>query len=331
MNIERFAADRVARWDELEELIDAARRRPERLGPEGVRRLGTLYRLAAGDLARVRRAAPGDPVVVRLEDLVRRARSLVYSRASRSMSIREFVTTGFWQRVRERQGVLLVSILLFVVPFLLAGMWAVRDPAAASGLAPGAESVTQRDRADFGFAPDEKAAESSFLFTHNITIACAMFALGAAGGVGAVLMLLYQAVMLGATFGLTIAAGNGPHLVEFAFAHGVLELSCVIVAAAAGMRLGLALILPGHRHRAEAFAAEGRAAGEMALGVAACLVVAGIIEGSVSTSGIGLAPAATIGILVGGCFWTLVVVRGRPTVPSGAPDGSVRDVPAPSL
>jgi len=311
MNVERFVAERSPRWDELQSLVDAARRRPERLGPDRVRRLGELYRLTAADLATARRGAPGDSVVARLHDLVLKARALVYSRAARRMSPKEFVTTGFWQRVRERPGVLLAAVLLLMVPFLLSATWAVRDPASASGLAPGASSVTQRDYADFGFAPDEKAAESSFIFTHNITIAFMLFALGAAGAIGAVLVLVYQGVVLGAMFGLTIAAGNGPHLFEFVFAHGVLELSCVIVAAAAGMRLGLGLLAPGHRRRSEAFAEEGRAAGEMALGVAMCLVVAGIIEGSVSTSGIGLAPAATIGVAVGTVFWTLVFWRGR--------------------
>lgn len=247
------------------------------------------------------------------------------------MSPREFVTTGFWQRVRERPGVLVAAILLLMVPFILSAAWAVRDPASAAGLAPGAQNVTQRDRADFGFAPDEKATESSFIFTHNIAIAFTLFALGAAGAIGAVYLLVYQGVVLGATFGLTIAAGNGPHLFEFAFAHGVLELSCVTVAAAAGMRLGLGLLAPGHRRRSEAFAEEGRAAGEMALGVAMCLVVAGIIEGSVSTSGIGLAPAATIGLTIGAIFWGLVVWRGRPAASRRELGVAVRGAPELSL
>src|SRR5215217_6068138 len=53
-----------------------------------------------------------DPTVARLEALVSRARPLVYDRARRVGSVAEFATTGYWRRVRERPGLLLVSTLL---------------------------------------------------------------------------------------------------------------------------------------------------------------------------------------------------------------------------
>src|SRR5262249_57419742 len=67
VTLERFLSERNQSWQELDELVRRARRRPERLGSEGVFRLGTLYRAAAADLARARRLFPADPVVERLE------------------------------------------------------------------------------------------------------------------------------------------------------------------------------------------------------------------------------------------------------------------------
>ena len=70
MSLESFEAERGPAWRRLREALDRARGRPERLGPDGVRELGSLYRAAAADLAYARRRFPGDPVVGRLEALV---------------------------------------------------------------------------------------------------------------------------------------------------------------------------------------------------------------------------------------------------------------------
>jgi hypothetical protein len=99
---ERFAAERGPAWEELEAALRRAGDRPERLGRDGVRRLGTLYRAAAADLAFARRRFPGDPLVGRLEALVLRARATVYARSGRRASLVAFFTRGYWRRLAER-------------------------------------------------------------------------------------------------------------------------------------------------------------------------------------------------------------------------------------
>src|SRR3954454_22639166 len=81
MSPERFAAERGPDWTELETAIKRAGDRPERLGRDGVRRLGALYRAAAADLACARRRFPREPLVGRLDALVLRARATVYARS----------------------------------------------------------------------------------------------------------------------------------------------------------------------------------------------------------------------------------------------------------
>jgi uncharacterized membrane protein SpoIIM required for sporulation len=341
VNLERFVADRQDRWTELDQLVGRAGRRASKLGPDGVRRLGALYRATSADLAFARRRFPGEAVVSRLEQLVVRARGLVYEGTRRGNSFVHFATTGYWRRVRERPWLLLAAVVLMMGPWLLSSAWAVRDPGAAQGLVPSQfRTVVSRDRANFGLTPDEKAATSSAIFTNNIRVAFLAFAFGVAAAIGSAVVLVYQGVMLGTVFGLTIDAGNGRPLFEFVFPHGVLELSCIVVAGAAGMRMGWALVAPGRRRRREALVAEARPAAEMALGTAICLVVAGIVEGSLSTSGIGLGAAIAFGLTLGGAFWSLVVWRGRPeraepTEPAGTagtaePSAALTGVLAPS-
>jgi uncharacterized membrane protein SpoIIM required for sporulation len=278
-----------------------------------VRRLGALYRASAADLALARRRFAGDPTVVRLETLVTRARPLVYDRAGRGASVAEFATTGYWRRVRERPGLLLVAALLLFGPWVLASVWAVRDPGAASGVVPSEyRSVTEpRESTDLGLTPDQQAAFSSEIFTNNIRVTIFAFAGGIAAGLGTAALLVYQGVLFGAITGLSIWAGNGEPFFELVTAHGVLELSCVVVASAAGLRMGWSLVNPGHRRRGVALAAEARVAVEIVLGTAPWLVLAGLVEGFVTPRGLGLGPVIVVGFALGAVYWALVLWRGR--------------------
>ena len=143
-NLDQFVAERAPTWSELDELVSRAAGRPSRLGADGVRRMGETYRATAADLALARRRFPGQAVVARLEQLVARSRPLVYNTPASRRGVVHFFTTRYWQRVRERKGVLLVSFLCLAVPTVLAGYWAWRDPGPASGLVPDKyQSVTE--------------------------------------------------------------------------------------------------------------------------------------------------------------------------------------------
>jgi len=138
------------------------------------------------------------------------------------------------------------------------------------------------------------------------------FAGGIAAGIGTAALLVYQGVLFGAITGLSIWAGNGRSFFELVTAHGVLELSCVVVASAAGLRMGWALVSPGHRRRGVALAAEARVAVEIVLGTAPWLVLAGLVEGFITPRGLGLGPVIVVGVTLGAVYWALVLWRGRP-------------------
>ena len=334
MTLEQFAGERRDRWHELERLVAASGRRAERLGPDGVRRLGVLYRAAAADLALARRRFPGEAVVRELDALVGRARPLVYDQERRGRSVAHFVTTGYWRRVRERPALLLAAALLLLLPWVLTAIWATRDPGAAAGVVPSQyRSVTQpRNGTDLGLSTDQSAAFSSEIFTNNIRVTFFSFAAGIAVGLGTALLLVYQGVIFGGVTGLAIWSGNGRAFFELTLAHGILELSCVVVGSAAGLRLGWALVAPGRRRRGVALAAEAGPAVEMVVGTIPWLVLAGLIEGFVTPAGLGLGVVLAIGLGLGSLYWGLVLWRGGAAaepVPAIAPALTAVPVPSP--
>jgi uncharacterized membrane protein SpoIIM required for sporulation len=319
-NLDEFVGDRAATWNELEQLVDAAGSSPAKLGPDGVRRLGSSYRAVAADLALARRRFPGDPVVVQLERLVQRGRHAVYHTTPKRQTFREFASHGYWRRIRERPALLLLSTLLVAVPTVLAGYWAWRDPGPASGLVPDQyQSVTQPRPAgqDLGESVDQQSGIAAEIFTNNIRVTFLAFAGGILFGLGTIYLLLYNGLLLGAVGGLAIGAGNGKAFFELVVAHGILEMSCIIISGVAGLRLAMAIIDPGYRPRMEALREEGRAAVELILGTMFWLVCAGLTEGFLTPAGKGLTVVLVVGIGWGLLFWGLVLWRGAPPPAAG--------------
>ncbi len=310
MKVERFISEREGDWRELDELLRSRRRARRRTVPD-VLRMAALYRGAAADLALARRGHPGDPVVTRLESLVARARQAVYAEEPRRGSLRTFFARTYWVRVRERPAPLLLAIALLLMPALLAAAWALADPGAAIGLIPGQFRGAVEPVGDTGMTPAESAAFSSTVMTNNIQVTFLAFAAGILLGLGTALVVAYNGLILGAVAGGAIANGNGATFAEFVTAHGIIELSCIAVAAAAGLRMGYAIVAPGSRTRGRALAEEARPAISIVLGTIPWVILAGIIEGFVTRAGFGLVPGIVLGVGVGAAYWSLVIVRGR--------------------
>ena len=289
-----------------------ARGRPERLGAEAIHELGALYRAVVADYAQARRIAPRDPVTSQLEALAVEARRLVYSTVPPSRRARHFFGHGYWALIRERPGHLAVAAALLLLPAVLVGVWAVIDPVATRGLVPPEfRSVLTPGAAgtDQGMTVGQQVAFSGFLITHNIQVSILAFAYGIAVGVGTAYVLVMNGMILGAIGGGLVAAGEGPFFLELVAAHGVLELSAVVVVAAAGLRIGWAIVEPGRRSRRDALVAEAKEAVMVVLGTMPWFVLAGFIEAFVSRRGSSAAPMVIVGVVVGALFWSLVARR----------------------
>jgi uncharacterized membrane protein SpoIIM required for sporulation len=73
---------------------------------------------------------------------------------------------------------------------------------------------------------------------------------------------------------------------SFVAAHGVLELPAIFISGGAGLEIARGLLFPGLLPRRESLAQAGGRAARLMIGIVPMLVVAGIIEGFVSPSGL---------------------------------------------
>jgi uncharacterized membrane protein SpoIIM required for sporulation len=237
----------------------------------------------------------------------------VYDAPTRRLSALAFFGREYWRLLLSRPLLLLLSAVFLFGPWTLTALWAIRDPGAAGGLAPSEYHAVTEPRpegTDLELSPSEQAAFASQIFTNNIQVSLLAFAGGIALGIGTALVLVFNGALLGTVTGLAIGAGNARPFFELVTAHGVLELSCIVVAGAAGLRLGWALVEPGRRTRAAAVTDEARHAVLLVLGTAPWLVLAGIIEGTITPAGLGLPVVIPVGAALGILFWGLALWLG---------------------
>ena len=139
------------------------------------------------------------------------------------------------------------------------------------------------------------------------------FAYGAFFGIGTLYVLFQNGLIIGGVLGVCYKTNPefGNALVTFMVGHGVIELSCIFIAAGAGMLIGYSLINPGDLKRGEALKKNGLEAVRLAIGCACLLVIAGIIEGFLSPSALPAAVKFGTGILTGIIMYSYLLLAGR--------------------
>ena len=146
-------------------------------------------------------------------------------------------------------------------------------------------------------------------------------------GIPTVLVLLQNAVNVGVDGGYLIAHGKGTLFFSLLLPHGMLELSAVFLAAAAGLQLGWTVIDPGGRRRGQALAQEGRAKVTITLGLIVVLGISGIIEAFVTPSSLPAWARITIGAVAVTAFLGYALGLGRRAVAAEL-TGDIAEAPA---
>jgi uncharacterized membrane protein SpoIIM required for sporulation len=148
------------------------------------------------------------------------------------------------------------------------------------------------------------AAMFGYYVWNNVSIAFRTFASGLAFGVGTLASLAYNAVSFGLLTGHLVREGSARPFFTFVIAHGAFELTAMLLAGVAGMRLGLALVAPGARTRLAALRAAAQRSLPMIAGAALMLLVAAGIEAFWSPRDL----PAQVKYGVGASLWALVAM-----------------------
>ncbi|MGH9111114.1 MAG: stage II sporulation protein M [Acidimicrobiales bacterium] len=319
MDIDRFISRNAPAWDRLDRLTRRAGRGLRGLGPAEVDELVNLYQRVSSHLAHARTAYRDPALTGRLTRLVTRANGVIYTSRARTLrAVADFFAWRFPAAVWQSGRFVAASAALFLLPALAVGTWFATSDAALDATGPEAlrEAYLEEDFESY-YSSEPATQFATEVTVNNIQVAFAAFAGGVLLCIPSALLLAFNGANVGGAGGLFADAGELGRFFGLILPHGLLELTAVVVAGAAGLRLGWAVIAPGDRSRSRALGDEGRRAGVIALGLVLAFAVAGTIEGFVTGRGVPTALRVGIGVAVELAFVAWIVVQGRAATARG--------------
>lgn len=293
MDIEKFVVNRSPVWADLDALVARAEEETETLSHDDVHRLVELYRRACSDLNLARSYTANPELIGRLNQLTGRAYRFVYQAGHEKPIVASFVrlvTREIPTAFRRERIAIAIAAAAFVLGALFGAGAVLLDRANAARLIPGEfftesprERVARIERDEERIDSAEKAMLfGASLYTHNIQVSFLAFSLGALTYVGALWLLFYNGVILGAIATMYVLDGVTTFFVAWVGPHGALELPSIIFGAAAGLLAGRALLMPGNLTRAASLRRALPSVWRIMIGTALTLVLAGLIEGGFS-------------------------------------------------
>jgi uncharacterized membrane protein SpoIIM required for sporulation len=289
IDLQKFISEERPYWSELESELDRLEKRPElKLNLSSLERFHYLYQRTSGDLAKIKTFASEPNTRAFLESLVARAFGEIHEtrkRPHRLAPLHWFFST-FPQTFRKHVRAFWICLAAMLVGSAFGGFVLLADPDVKDVLLPFAglhgdpsERVAREENAEVDRLAGAKTSFSSNLMTHNTKVAIFTLALGLTWGMGTLIMLFYNGVILGVVALDYVMAGETTFLLGWLLPHGAIEIPAIILAGQSGLVLAGALIGWGKpislKMRLRRISADLTT---LIFGVAVMLIWAGIVE-----------------------------------------------------
>ena len=257
IDLQKFIATERRHWAELESVLDRFEEDPGfKPGLEQLKHFHYLYERTSADLAKIATFASEPETRRYLEALIARAYGEIHETREKPHRFAplNWLFYTFPQTFRRHIRAFWLSVAITIVGSLFGGAAIAFDPGAKSVVMPfehlqgdPRERVAREEKAANDRLDNVKGTFSAFLMTHNTQVSILTLALGMTWGVGTIIMLFYNGVILGAVVVDYMQAGETGFLVGWLLPHGSFEIPAILIAGQAGLMLGGALVGWGRR------------------------------------------------------------------------------------
>jgi uncharacterized membrane protein SpoIIM required for sporulation len=289
LDLEKFIEKQRGVWHELDGMLSALERDSSvRMDLGKVKRFHYLYQLASADLGKLQSFACEPELRLYLESLVARGFGEIHENMSGTprMRIRRLLLSSFPQAFRRRIGAFLLALTAMLAGFILGAALLLIDTDAKEAVLPfnqlagsPSDRVAKEELGDYKALEQRKIIFSSQLMTNNTRVAIFCLALGITFGIGTLVLLFYNGVILGVVVLDYLRAGHTAFLAGWLLPHGSVEIPAILIAGQAGLVLAGALL--GRRSDMSLPERLRGVSSDLAVliaGTAVMLVWAGIIE-----------------------------------------------------
>ena len=293
IDLQNFLCQGQKSWAQLEAILDKLENQAEyRLNLEESRQFYYLYQRASADLAKIATFSSEREIRRYLESLLARAYGEIHETREKPhrLAFLHWFSHTFPQTFRRHVLVFWLTLAITVAGGIFGALALTFDPAAKEVIMPfshligdPSERVAQEESAQRDRLKGNKGTFSTSLMTHNPRVAIFALALGMTWGVGTVILLFYNGVILGAVAFDYVVAGEMEFLLAWLLPHGAIEIPAILLAGQAGLLLARAIIGSGNHVPLKMRLRE--VSGDLVTlisGVAIMLVWAGLIESFLS-------------------------------------------------
>jgi uncharacterized membrane protein SpoIIM required for sporulation len=311
--MDAFSAANAGKWARLHELAAKGR-----LSGREADELLTLYQSTSAHLSLIRSVAPESGLSATLSATLAQARTrFTGARSNVPADLARFFVVALPAALYRLTWLTLACGVAFTLIGTAYALWIGTSPEALRAVASEA-AARQYVEEDFikYYSENPAASFAGAVWTNNAWISAQAVALGITG-FWVPMILFGNAQGVGIAAGIFAAAGKSDVFFSYILPHGLMELTAVFVACAAGLRVFWAMVSPGTRTRGRAVAEEGRSLITVALGLVLVLFVSGLVEGFVTPSPVPAWARIGIGAAVLAADWFYVLKRASPAYLSG--------------
>jgi uncharacterized membrane protein SpoIIM required for sporulation len=276
------------------------------LSRKELQEIALLYRQVAADLSVLRQDQTARAYAAHVNQLLARAHHIIYSgRKTNLGTLWRFLRDEYPAIFQRQIGYVMASVAVTLAWGALGAVLTSARPEFMRHFV-GPEMIATMERHEMwtkaivGVEP----RASSWIMTNNLTVSFVTFATGITFGLGTFYYLAVNGLMLGVLGAACHQYGMSLALWSFVAPHGSLELPSILIAGAAGFRLGHAMLFPGALRWKESVARGGAEATRLVAGIIPLLVIAGCLEGFFSPS---QAPV-WLKFTVGGMLFSLLLL-----------------------
>jgi uncharacterized membrane protein SpoIIM required for sporulation len=275
-------------WSRLEALLNTADLGGIRqLSRSEMREMALLYRQVAADLSVLRRDGTAQTYAAHVNQLLARAHHIIYAgRKTRALALLKYLRDEYPVIFRRNLGYVAASVGLTLACAALGAILTSTHIEFMRHLL-GPEMIATMERHEMWTHSVVSVAPTatSAIMTNNLSVSFVTFGGGITFGLITLFSLFNNGMLLGVIGAACHHFGMSVALWSFVAPHGSLELPAIMIAGAAGLRLGRGMLFPGGLRWKDAVAQGGVEASRLVSGTIPMLVVAGCLEGFFSPSG----------------------------------------------